>query len=446
MKQYLHIIGPLALWGIALALYIITMNNDIPKRVDSIRTYELQKRPSTFADAWSNIKDTFLQSWADDACFTSTNFTTLTTACATARSTILTTVQTQMECTKYGSQACKCVNQVLKGVYSNTTMKNLANMKDVLQYTIKSCRWLMHNAHVAVSTREVWIHKTGLLLLLTTLVAGNAFDLIFADPYVKSWTRMSRFLFKVVSSLFWGLLAFIVMIPLDNNAFWLILTIMIPPILILFIYEFYLAESITNTPFVHPYFFAAILSAVVLLAHVEMGVLDDDVLSFELTKGALVSFIYMQVTFRYLETHGITAEEVTKSKFVEDGALRSVLLATSLYMVGLMAPYTKTGDDNFMWFTPLVFVLFSFGSVTWIASYKYNELFASHNSQKSKAVSEMSSYITGAKEHSSSILMGFVFVIVLYYLREHSTVHRALIDNFPINSLQYNTNWTWQRM
>lgn len=444
MRQYLHIIGPLALWGIALALFIITMNNDIPNRVDSIRTYDLQKRPRTYIDSWNNIKDIFIQNWGDDTCFTGTNATALSTPCVTARSAILTGVQTQLDCTKYTSQACKCVNQVLKGVWGNSTaLKNLANMKSVMQYSVESCRWLMHNAHIAISTKDVWIHKTGILLLLTTLITGNAFDLVYADPYVKEWSRMSRFMFKTASSLVWGLLAFIIMIPIDNNAYWLILLIMIPPILILFIYEFYLASTIEKTPFVHPYFFSAILSGVTLLAHVEMGVLDYSVLMFEITKGTLVSFIYLQVAWRYLEKNGF---EVDKSKFVEDGALRSVLLVGGLYVVGLMAPYTKTCNDNFMWFTPLIWVLFAFGSVTWIASYKYDELFASKNLDKRLDRKEMSGHINGAKEHSSTIQMIFIFVILLYYLREHSSVHRALVDNFAVKSIQYNTSWTWQRM
>jgi hypothetical protein len=444
MKQYLHIIGPLALWGIALALFIITMNNDIPKRVDSIKTYDLQKRPKTFVDAWSNIKDIFIQNWGDDACFTGTNATALSTPCVTARSAILTGIQTQLDCTKYTSQACKCVSQVLKGVWGNSSaLKNVANMRGVMQYSVESCRWLMHNAHIAVSTKDVWIYKTGLLLLLTTLVTGNAFDLIFADPYVQGWSRMSRFMFKVGSSLLWGFLAFIIMLPLDTNAYWLILVIMIPPIIILFIYEFYLATTIEKTPFLHPYFFAAILSGITILAHVEMGVLDYSVLIFEITKGTLTSFIYLQVVWRYLDTQ---SHEVDRSKFVEDGALRSVLLVTSLYTVGLMAPYTKTCDENFMWFTPLIWVLFAFGSVTWIANYRYDELFARRNALKRSDRYTMKGHVEGAKEHSSTIQMIFIFVLVLYYLREHSSVHRALVDNFPLNSPQYNTSWTWQRM
>lgn len=444
MKQYIHVIGPLFLWAIALFLFVATITDDIPKNVDSVKTYQLQKKPRSFSDAWYNIKDSFSTNWQDDTCYKLTNFTG-NTACIAQRTTLRTDVLNYMECNKYTSQSCNCITSVLAGVKSPTatTGKDLGGKKESTLFAIESCRWLMHNAHTAVSTGKIWAQKTAILLLITTLITGNGFDWVITNWMVKAYQDgMNKAVIKVLTILMWSVVGIIITVVSDNNTYMLFVLVLIPPILILVLYETYITSSFAKyKPFIHPYYFTCILGALTLLAHAEAGVLDFDVIVYEVIKCNIAGFIYLQVVWKYmLETTGNNNANNKQydSQYVEDATLRSVLLVGVLYLVGLTAPYAKFSYESMIWYTPFTWVLLGFTSITWICSYGFNRPVVTKDAVENWMIS-------AAGKHISALQMVFAFILVLYYLRENSTVYRVLIDKFPPNSIQYNTSLTWQR-
>lgn len=109
---------------------------------------------------------------------------------------------------------------------------------------------------------------------------------------------MSKAAIKTFAFIFWGMLTFIIAVPVENNTYTLLLLVILPPIITLGLYEFYnLTYHIPEKPFIHPYVFCVVLGALSLLAHLEMGVLDWDVLVFEIIKSNIASLIYLQVFF-----------------------------------------------------------------------------------------------------------------------------------------------------
>lgn len=109
MKHYMHFIAPLALWAIALALYIVTVTHDLPHKVDAVKVYQLQKKPHVFEDAWFNIRDAFTTYWPSDTCYTLTDLSG-SASCATQRSALATSILSNLECTKYNSQVLLLVS------------------------------------------------------------------------------------------------------------------------------------------------------------------------------------------------------------------------------------------------------------------------------------------------------------------------------------------------
>lgn len=446
MKHYIHFIAPLALWVIGLALYIVTISKDIPKRVDSVKTYQLQKKPHAFTDAWFNIKDSFSTYWPSDDCYAITNFTG-NTDCITKRTTLSSDITTQLECQKYPSQMCNCILFITNGIKNpnSTTGKNLGGRKDATIFGVESCRWLMHNAHTAVFTGKTWAQKTALLLLILTLITGNAFDWVVVNYMLRnslSLDNTSRTAIKSVILLFWGMLSLAITVTADNNTYLLFLLILIPPIIILVLYELYSSSyNFQERPFIHPYVFATVMGALSLLAHAEMGVLDFDIIVYEIIKCNIAAYIYLQVVWKYMIKYPST--DVGYSRFVEDGTLRSVLLVFILYFVGLVAPYAKTNEDVYIWYTPFLWAVLAFASITWICSFQYNEFFGDNTRGERKL--HVPGQLSTAAMHVSALVLAFTVLLVMYYLRENYTVFKALIDIIPVNSMQYNTSVTWQR-
>jgi hypothetical protein len=128
------------------------------------------------------------------------------------------------------------------------------------------------------------------------------------------------------------------------------------------------------------------------------------------------------------------------SQYVEDATLRSVILVGILYIVGLMAPYAKFTYESLIWYTPFVWVVLGFASITWICSYGFNR-----PTVMKDTLMQQDYFISAAGKHISAMQMVFVLLLLLYYLRENSTVYRVLIDKFPPNSIQYNSTAIWQR-
>lgn len=438
MKQLIHLLAPFALWVIGLALYIVTITNTMPKRIDSVKTYHLQKKPHSFEDALYNIRDAFTANWATDDCWGNV---TGNSGCVTKRTDLSTKINTAMECTTYASQACSCIGKITTGIANPG--KNLRGKRDDTKYALESCRLLMHNAHVAVFSDKVWAQKTALLLLILTLATGNAFDWVVVNYWTSAMDETSRSIVKVFVLVIWGLIPMLISVIIDMNTFTIFLYILLPPIILLVLYEMYKGTYVfPEYPFVHPYVFACTLGALTLLAHAEAGILDNDIIIFEIIKCNVASYIYLQVVWKYMIKN--LKQDYSYSKFVQDGTLRGVILVFLLYVIGCMAPYPTSYTTLLMWYTPLLWVVLAFASVVWVSSFDYSEYFGG-KVEPSKDKRFNSWEILPASQHVSTLVLIFLFLVLLYYIRENSTVFANLIDKYPTNSLQYNTSTAWMR-
>lgn len=445
MKQYIHLLAPITLWAIGLALYIVTLNNTLPKRVDSIKTYRLQKRPHSYEDALYNMKEAFVRNWPTDACFGPINVTADPTCLAT-RTDLSTSILAAMECTTYTSQACKCIEKITVGLTSSTgsIAKDLRGKKDDTVYAIDSCKLLMHNAHTAVFSGKVWAQKTAMLFLILSIVLGNAVDWILVNQYIESsqWDGFTASIIKIVNMMVWAFVPMIVSVSLDFNTLQIYLYTIVPPLIILFLYESYKGSYyFPEYPFIHPYTFACVLGILTFLANAEAGILDNDILIVEIVKCNIAAYIYLQAVWKYMIKH--TEKDYSKSKFVEDGTLRAILLVFTLYVVGTMPPYPTACTFVMMWYTPFLWVVLAFASVLWVCSFDYERNFG----DKVKAIRTKYGKwdLLPASQHVATIVLIYVSLLVLYYLRENSTVFADLVDKYPINTLQYNTTTSWMR-
>lgn len=451
MKHYFHLLAPLIMWIIGVILYAGTINNEIPKKIDAVHTYQIVKKPISFADAWYSIRDSFSRHWPDDTCYTPTYFAPASD-CNTKRNTLATEVIASMDCDKYVSQSCSCIKEILKGVRSSTNSsigKNLAGRKDSTLYALESCRWLMHNTHVLVSSNKVWAQRTAIVLLILTLITGNAADWVVVNPFTAPFKdNMSKAMVKIITIFFWGMLALAITVTVENNTFALFLLILLPPVVLLALYEIYLPMyHFDHRPFLHPYFFTTILGALTLLGLVEAGVSDFDVIVFEILKCNVAAFVYLQLVWKYmLNKSHINEVDFAQSNYVEDGTLRSAILITGLYLVGLWAPYPTTTTNNLMWFAPFMWVLISAASVVWVSSFEYNSWFGGNvKKNQPKSDKEGENGINSALAHVSALVMIFGFLILMYYLRENATIYRVLVDKYPTRAIQYNSSATWAR-
>lgn len=442
MKIYVQLSVITVIWVLCLTLFIVNRNNTISQRVDEIRTYNLKKVPPSFSDVWYSIQQGFSQYWPDDTCYTLSTTLNASATCLAQRQNLVSRIVTSLQCDKYASQACKCVAQVNLGLVnpaSGNNGKNLAGKRDSTLYAIESCRWLMHNANVAVSSGDVMGTRTALLLIIATIILCNVLGGLFLMTLkvAEKATGWSIGTYSFLAYFIGAGLSFGVTVGLHPTAYILPAVIVFTPFAALLVYEFLMySKQMEHKPYIHPYTFGVVLGALSFMALVENGVTDYDIILFEILKCQAVVFIYIQVIWKYMSVKGTND---TTSAFEENGTLRAVLLACTVYLLGLLSPYTLNPVLNVMWYAPAVWVLFVFGSVTWICTFNYT----AHPTNTMSHEEKTKDFVSVAHQHVALLTMLFLFVLFMYYVREHSLVYRVLIDLYPPNSLQLNATALW---
>jgi hypothetical protein len=324
--------------------------------------------------------------------------------------------------------------------------RNIAGQRESTKFAVESCRWIMHNANVAMYDDKVWGQRSAILLLITTLITANAFGWVYYGYFmdmigINEETATRGAFSKIIMNILWALLTFVIVVPSEPNSYVVLLVILFPPLLLLGLYEFFLTDYVwLNKPFVHPYFFTTVLASLTFLAHIEMGVQDYDIIMFELIKCNVIGYVYMQIIWKHMITK--SESDASASPFTEEGTLRTVLLVVVMQVFSLMAPYPMQNEYVLLWYLPCMWTILCIGSVVWISSYNFNEYFGSNVPPVKKYTDND---MSPASVHTSMLVIFFSFLLTLYYLREHSTVYRVLIDNFPEQSIQYNVSNTWQR-
>jgi len=427
------------LWALSLTLFIIARNTDITKRLDEVRAYQLQKVPHSFPDALYSIQQSFSMYWVDDTCYSLSTTLNQSSTCLAKRSDLVSHIVAALQCDKYASQVCKCVAKINLGILNPATGNNgkdLSGKRESTLYAIESCRWLMHNANIAVSTGDVVITRTALLFIIATVISCNVGGTLLMTLFMgyegktRGLSTFSGFVYLLTVGICFG-----VVCGLYSTTWIIVIILLAVPSFALFFYEFLShMKPMTHQPYIHPYCFTVVLGALSLLSLVENGITDYDAIIFEILKSNAIGFMYVQIIWKYMS---VKNNESQSSSYEEAGTLRSVLLAIAVYLLGLVAPYTLFPLTNIMWYAPLTWVLFAFGSVAWICTFKFKPHPSTVTDETDK------DYVIASHQHVAFLLMAFLFVLYMYYLKEHTLVYRVLIDLFPPNSVQLNATASW---
>lgn len=454
-RPSIHLLGAFALWIFAVVLISVQNGVDLSKRLDQIHTYSLRKYPDNYDAAQSTIKTSFQSNW-DDTCMAATSFGNFPVGCAAKRTNMVLNTRSALGCDAYRSASCNCVNQILRGVnndsLSNSTTtpnspgyfwnlgKNLAGFRDSLLFAIDGCHYLHHNTQLAVLTGSTWVRRTGLLVLLTTLVAGNMVASFLLRA--SKWGRVGA---TVAFALVGGMIVIIV----ESSASNLVYYTLIPPFLLLLWGEFLLGyEEHVKPPFVQPYFFGAILAVFTVMDLVENDVLDYDNIVIEVLKSHLVSLLYFGVSYYAASAESTKIKHLYQKKAGQDGVYIACTLAVLSTVQSAVAPYTGVCYLNILSWLPLIFVLLNFFAVVWVNEVDRFSDFYFNNGDKQNAVKRNTitkdpGYVPNGTLYVSAFLLAMVFVATAYYWQTYSLTYHAMYELVPTKTIQINAAYAW---
>ena len=316
LKPYVHVLIALGLWIFAVILLAFEQNNTMMLKLDQLRTYALNKIPFMYdgvGGARATIITNFNTQWTipndDIGCFALVNWTG-NAACATKRNLLVTSTRSAMGCDIYRAPGCNCANQVLKAIANDTNPnvnlpntftgvfstlgRNVTGQQANILAALDACHFMHHPVYVAVETANgnTMVRRVSMLFILTTFVTGNAvlYFLFVGAAEQRGFNWMPR----IIAILLWPIISGVVPVVLEGGATNIVILILLPPLLILFWYE-WVVLSPHKTQFMHPYFFAVIMATLSVISLVENSVFDYDNIVFEIWKSHMVSCLYFGV-------------------------------------------------------------------------------------------------------------------------------------------------------
>ena len=453
-KPATHLVAGFALWTFVLVLLSVENGEDLTKRLDLLHTYQLQKYPLDYDSAMTIIKNSFQNNW-DDTCMALTSFANQT-ACATKRAKMVTDTRSALGCDQYRSPSCNCVNQILRGINSDanagsattpntvgaltTTGKSLAGYKDSLIYALDSCHYLHHNTQLAAESGTIHIRRTGMVFMLTTLVAGNLVSAFLV--HASRWG-------KVVVAVGFPMLATFLVTGLETNGASLLYYISVPPFLLLAWAELLLPQM-PRGPFVAPYFFGPILATLNVLALSENDVLDFDVIAMEVMKAHLVSLLYFGVGWFVAasEEDPDASKASYMKKPAQDSLYIAMLLAVGVTVQSALAPYTGVCYLSALWWLPTVFVAGGFLGVIWVGEMdRFSDFFHSEvNDRRARQKLELAGsahHVRNGSLYLSGALLVLTAIVVSYAWNTYSLTYHSLYELVPSKTIQINSAYAW---
>ena len=118
----------------------------------------------------------------------------------------------------------------------------------------------------------------------------------------------------------------------------------------------------------HPFYFQLCLYALSVLALVENGVLNSDVILFEVLKSHAISFLYMSmVVYFTIASDSQSDKSIIRSQAVQESVLKINYLAICLSLLPFVSAYEPNFQCLIMWLMPFLWVLVSFGCISWVS-------------------------------------------------------------------------------
>lgn len=478
MKQWVYLTAALAMWVTALSIFAITNSQYMSQRVDRVHTYQRTKFLSNYQSTKGNIQNLFVTNqaafgtpyWDDQTgpgCVGLNNFTTAANpTCYSKRTQLVTTIKQQMGCDVNKAPVCNCLTVLLRAVAQDNSTnssqgaftgigKNLTGYGGYMAFALDECKWLFRNVHTAVESNMQIVRRTAILFYLTTLTTFNLLDHIWV-PWLAArlgckteWSQSGVRTLVILLTLAAGLGGHL---GVEGQAFSIPCFISLAPLAILFWYEWYLPK-LPHKPWLHPYYFTASYGCIVVLALVENGVVDYDIIAAELFKVQLAGFLYLVVVWFYMfpvESGGSLKpgfRDIFESKPLQDSILIGTTAAVALSVISATAPYTVSPAINYLWVLPGVFTLYAFGGITWAHSLKLSEFYgdlASDKVRRRKEELEASpAYFSPSKAFFCAAHLAIQLLLMLYYCNDYTEVNLTVISPAIFNTIQLNTNASW---
>lgn len=452
MKHWVHLGIALSMWVATLALLGVVNKDWRSGRLDSISAYQLKKQPPKYSDSRGTVLKLFDDiGWETEPCMAKTMFNgTGDRDCYVKRTDIVTKTRAEMGCTNNRSPSCNCLTLVLRALADDNSTNilpggfngfglNVQGARRNLTAALEECRWLHRNPFVADKPSGLTVRRVGLLFYLTTLTTFNLVDQSFMYLITPGFSEAGVAYSRGVLGLVAALLGLLVNLMVDTATATILVYVSIFPLFQLFWMEYVLQGALRNRPWLHPFYFTAILGVVTIIALVENSVFDFDNLQSELFNVSAIGFAYTVVV--WFSGASKTVPSIHARARPSHDAL-SVLVYYAVFRVLLttLAPYTTAPALNYLWLAPLVFALFGFGSSTWLQKVYEDEKRVKGESDK--ALAKFSHYTN----NMSIIQLVLQFAVLWYYLAIHTRVDLTLISSVVFNSVQMNTTATqnWQ--
>lgn len=435
MKQYIHLLGALTLWIIALIFLIFARDPlSLAGRLDRIYPYQLAKSPANRGDAFKGIDAI---DWPESVCAATTNLASNAT-CKTARQLFSTNALKALECDKYQSPACACVNKALLALVSadGNSGKDLTSpdTKVLIKFTVKNCINMHHNSQISEQTKNTWIMRSSLLLLFTQMIFTNIFIHVVVHPILVAWKWHEQSWLRILTMIMSTIVPLILATIFEPNTIVFMCIIIFVPMPLLVWYEYIMPGS-KSRPWVHPYVYGVCLSILAVLAQVENGNLNYDNLINEFLKAQATSYLYMSLVWFYMYMSKSGAKpnnNVLKSKSGQDAWLIITILGLVIWTNNFFAPYPTSYIATLLWVSPSVFTLVCFGGIVWVSSLKVEE--PKQGSSYGESKDSGCCKVAVADQYISLVILFCATLVVMFYMELHSQTYRASLDNLPTAS------------
>ena len=464
----------LVLAATSLSIFAVTQTNSSVKPLDTARFYTMKWQKGNVNDALKNLKDvSSSKPWMSERCQAMMNLTG-DVDCLTQRTTIRDNILTAMKCTEYGSQTCSYLRLMLKAlVYTSTTervnssnpaspfktfganLKGLAgtsgeSYQSILQKIVTDAPKMFHGAFRADESDKTLVLRSALYSLITMAIFGN-----LVVHKLDSYEIMSsaRFMGRALSFVLVFITAFVFLVSNTGNALVLSL-ILVTSFVALIYFEMFLDPTIVR-PWIHPFVFCTIYMSCTVLALIENGVLDYNIIVISMLMSMCAGQAFMSMAWYFV---GISEKmrlkgpeyltyEVYLTKETQLALLGSILLQLIIPLHQTIAPYNFTFKSVFLWLSPLIFAVLSVLSITVIQGMPLDDCYGKdelkHRRRKDPNADESfvdPTSITAAKLYSSLLLLLFGTVITMIFLSGHIMTFRAYLDTMPETSIQYDVS------
>ena len=193
---------------------------------------------------------------------------------------------------------------------------------------------------------------------------------------------------------------------------------------------------------IHPFVFSIIYTCTTLLALVENGILDYNVIVIHLLFSMCAAQMFMSSVWFFVGLRGkenLTGAQrilhvVYQGKEVQLALLGSFLLQLWIPLHQGLSPYNYTYNSLFLLFAPSIFAVLALLSTVFVQDMTLDDNY-DQTPAKDKAVDPTA--ITAGKMFVSLLLLVYGTVILLVYFTEHMATYRAYLDTMPEASIQY---------